>query len=271
MISISEKEFLSFSEFIKGNYGINLKEEKKTLLTSRLHSVLEKEGFKSYSDYFNHIVNDRSGSAVSNLLNKITTNHTYFMREADHFYYFRDRVLPYLADTVKSKDLRIWCAACSTGEESYTLAMLIDEYFGKEKMFWDTKVLATDISDKVLEAAKAGRYKYESISVLPQKWKDNYFKQYDNEHCVVTDRIKNEVIYRKLNLMDNTFPFRQKLHTVFCRNVMIYFDNETKIKLVNRIYDNMEHGGYFFIGHSESLGRDGIKFKYVMPSVYVKE
>ncbi len=262
---------MDFSRFIKENYGINLKEEKKTLLTSRLHGVLEKGGFKSYTDYFNYVINDRSGSALRILLNKITTNHTYFMREADHFYYFRDKVLPLLSKIVKSKDLRIWCAACSTGEESYTIAMLLDEFFGKEKYFWDTKVLATDISEKVLEIARTGKYKREAIEALPLNWQNSYFKKCDDEYCVVTDKIKNEVIYRKLNLMDTAFPFRQKLHTVFCRNVMIYFDNETKLNLVNKLYDNMENGGYLFIGHSESLGREGIKFKYVMPSVYVKE
>jgi chemotaxis protein methyltransferase CheR len=271
LISISENEFSQFSSFIKGNYGINLKEEKKALLTSRLYKVLEQEGFKNYTDYFNHIVNDRSGSAVNVLLNKITTNHTYFMREADHFYFFRDKVLPFLTESVKYRDLRIWCAACSTGEESYTIAMLLDEFFGKNKPFWDTKVLATDISDKVLEIAKEGKYRNESVSALPANWRSNYFRKFDEEFYVVTDKIKNEVIYRKLNLMDPKFPFKQKLHTVFLRNVMIYFDNETKFDLVNKIYDNMEYGGYLFIGHSESLGREGLKFKYVMPSVYVKQ
>jgi Methylase of chemotaxis methyl-accepting proteins len=271
LVPITETEFLKLSEFIKNNYGIFLKKEKMALMTSRLHTVLEKEGFSNYTEYYNYVVNDKSGSAVTTLLNKITTNHTYFMRESDHFDYFRDEVLPILSKSVKDKDLRIWCAACSTGEEPYTLAMILDEYFGREKFLWDTKVLATDISEKVLETARAGMYRSEAVAQLPNRWQSGYFRRVDDEYSMVSDKIKNEVIYRKLNLMDARFPFRKKLHTVFCRNVMIYFDNSTKIELVNKIYDNMEHGGHLFIGHSESLGREGVRFKYVKPAVYMKE
>ncbi len=271
MISITEREFAQLSEFIKQNYGIYLKTEKQALVLSRLHTVLEQSGFKSFTEYNNYVMNDKTGTAVTTLINKITTNHTYFMRESDHFFFFRDKVLPELTQRIKDRDLRVWCAACSTGEESYTLAMIIDEFFTKEKGIWDKKVLATDISEKVLETARTGKYKSEAIAPLPNQWKLNYFKKCEDDYYMVTERIKNEVIYRKLNLMDERLPFRRKLHTVFCRNVMIYFDNETKLGLVERIYDNMEQGGYLFIGHSESLGRDATRFRYVMPSVYVKE
>lgn len=271
MLSITHKEFKQLADFIKSNYGINLKEEKIALLTGRLHNVIEQGGFKNFGEYYEYIINDTSGVAVITLINKITTNHTFFMREADHFYYFRDHVLPYLADTVRDKDLRIWCAACSTGEESYTLAMLIDEFFGKQKIFWDTKVLATDISEKVLELAKAGIYSNERIAPLPAQWKMNYFKKQDSDNAAVVDSIKNEVIYRKFNLMEKTFPFRKKFHVIFCRNVMIYFDSNTKTELINKFYDCLEYGGYLFIGHSESLNRESKKFRYVSPSVYRKE
>jgi chemotaxis protein methyltransferase CheR len=271
MISITHKEFKQLSDFIKANYGINLKEEKIALLTGRLHNVIEQGGFDSFGSYYDYIINDSSGEAVITLINKITTNHTFFMREADHFYFFRDHVLPYLADTVKEKDLRIWCAACSSGEESYTLAMIIDEYFGKDKLFWDTKILATDISEKVLTIAKAGIYSNERVSPLPAQWKMNYFRKQNSDNVTVVDKIKNEVIYRKFNLMDHVFPFKKKFHVIFCRNAMIYFDNNTKTELVNKFYESLEHGGYLFIGHSESLNRETTKFSYVRPSVYRKE
>lgn len=271
MVEITEKEFIQLADFIKSNYGIYLKKEKMTLVTGRLHNVLQQAGFDNFTDYYNYIIADRSGKAVSTLIDKITTNHTFFMREPDHFYYFRDKVLPFLANTVKNKDLRIWCAASSSGEEAYTLAMIIDEFFGYEKELWDTKVLATDISDKVLTIAKTGIYTNEHIAPIPIHWKINYFKKYDNENSVLTDKIKNEVIYRKFNLMESVFPFKKKFHTIFCRNVMIYFDNETKSRLVEKFYDNMEYGGYLFIGHSESLIRETTRFKYILPSVYRKE
>ena len=271
MVTITEKEFRQLSEYIKSNYGIHLKAEKMTLVTGRLHNVLQQAGFQSFTDYYDYIVSDKSGDAVITLLDRITTNHTFFMREADHFYYFRDKVLPYLKNTVNDKDLRIWCAASSSGEEPYTLAMLLDEFFVKEKMWWDTKVLATDISEKVLNIARKGVYSNERIAPLPSFWKTNYFKKLDAENAVLVDKIRNEVIYRKFNLMDHVFPFKKKFHIIFCRNVMIYFDNDTKNRLVEKFYDHMEYGGYLFIGHSESLNREATKFKYVMPSVYRKE
>jgi chemotaxis protein methyltransferase CheR len=193
------------------------------------------------------------------------------MREADHFLYFRDKVLPYLIKTVRNKDLRIWCAACSSGEESYTLAMILDEFLGKEKKKWDTKVLATDISEKVLSIARTGVYEKERIEPLPEMWKKCYFNKYDSENLILTDAIRNEVIYRKLNLMEPIFPFKKKFHTIFCRNVMIYFDSDTKNQLVKKMYNRLEYGGYLFIGHSESLDRETTSFKYIMPAVYRKE
>jgi len=204
------------------------------------------------------------------LIDKITTNHTFFMREADHFYYFRDTVLPYLTRTVKEKDLRIWSAGCSTGEEPYTLAMIIDEFLGREKMLWNSKILATDISAKVLDVAQRGIYSNEEIASLPAQWRLNYFKKFNHEKSILIDRIINEVIYRKFNLMEGIFPFKRKFHVIFCRNVMIYFDNKTKDELVNKYYQQLEPGGYLFIGHSESLNRETTRLKYIMPAVYRK-
>ncbi len=271
MVELTNKEFQQLSEYIKNNYGIRLKEEKRTLVSGRLHNVLQQSGFNSFTEYYDYLIADKTGNAVITLVNKITTNHTYFMRESSHFEYFKNKVLPYLAEKVTEKDLRVWCAACSTGEEAYTLAMLIDEYFGKAKMWWDTKILATDISEHVLDLAKKGVYSMDKIAPLPSVWKTNYFKAYDGDNAVLIDRIKDEVIFRKLNLMDNVFPFRKKLHAIFCRNVMIYFDNETKNRLVDKLYDSLEYGGYLFIGHSESLSRETTRFKYILPSVYRKE
>ncbi len=270
MFSITQKEFKQLADYIKANYGINLKEEKKTLVTGRLHHVLTQNKFNNFTEYYNYIVSDMSGEAVATLLDKITTNHTFFMRETNHFYYFRDKILPYLASTVKQRDLRIWSAGCSSGEEPYTLAMIIDEFFGKEKKWWDAKILATDISSKVLDIAAKGLYKNESIKSLPTNWIFKYFNKIDAENSVIIDRIKNEVIFRKLNLMDEVFRFKKKFHVIFCRNVMIYFDNNTKQEMVNKFYDLTEPGGYLFIGHSESLNRDETKYKYVMPAVYKK-
>jgi chemotaxis protein methyltransferase CheR len=191
--SITDKEFYQLAAYIKANYGINLKKEKKALVTSRLHNVLFKNGFKNFSDYYDYIVSDQTGNATTTLVNKITTNHTYFMREPNHFYLFRDEILPHYSSTIRSKDLRIWSAGCSSGEEPYTLAMIMDEYFGKKKFLWDTKILATDISGKVLETAAKGVYENDKIATLPNKWKREYFKQLDNENSLMVDRIRSNI------------------------------------------------------------------------------
>lgn len=271
MVTISDKEFKQLTEYIKANYGIYLKDEKKALLTGRLSNVLTEKKFINFSDYFNYIITDKTGDAVITLIDKITTNHTFFMREADHFNYFKEQVLPQLARNSKDKDLRIWSAGCSSGEEPYTLAMIIDDFFGVDKKWWDAKILATDISSKVLDIALKGVYNNEGIAAIPASWKINYFENLNKEKSVLTDKIRNEVIYRKFNLMNEIFPFKRKFHTIFCRNVMIYFDNKTKMKVIKKFYDLTEPGGYLFIGHSESLNRNDTEFKYIMPAVYRKE
>lgn len=235
------------------------------------YNELVKNGFNNYTDYINYILSDKSGNALNNLINKITTNHTYFIREADHFYYFRDVVMPYLMQYVKSKDLRIWSAGCSSGEEPYTLAMIIDEVLGRNKVWWDAKILATDISSKVLEKAMNACYDKEELENLSSQWRLNYFQKVDENKLKVVDRIRNEVIFRRLNLMDDIFPFKSKFHVIFCRNVMIYFDKEAKQRLINKFYNLLECGGYLFIGHSETIEKGTSDFRYIMPAVYRKD
>jgi chemotaxis protein methyltransferase CheR len=268
---ITDEEFRKLTKYIKVNYGINLKEEKRTLVTGRLQSVLAENRFQNFSQYYDYIVSDKTGEAAATLVNKITTNHTYFMREAQHFFYFRDTVLPYLREEARDKDLRIWSAGCSSGEEPYTLAMLIDEYFGREKIWWDTKILATDISQKVLAKARRGVYSGEEVESLPASWRINYFRQQEDKRYLLVDRIKQEVIYRKFNLIQEVFPFKKKFHVIFCRNVMIYFDTPTKEALVEKLYRHTRRGGYLFVGHSESLNRAKTDYKYVRPAIYRKE
>lgn len=271
MLKISNKEFKQLADYIKANYGIYLKDEKQTLLEGRLRNVLDEKNFTCFAEYYDYIIKDKTGDAVVTLIDRITTNHTFFMREVDHFDFFKEKVLPQLASVSKNKDLRIWSAGCSSGEEPYTLAMLIDDFFGVDKKWWDAKVLATDISSKVIDIAVKGIYSNESIAKIPAYWKLSYFEKLGIEKSVLISKIRNEVIYRKFNLMDKNFPFKKKFHVIFCRNVMIYFDNKTKVDLVKKFYDFTEPGGYLFIGHSESLNRNETEYKCIMPAVYRKE
>lgn len=270
-MTISDQEFRQFADYIRASYGIYFKTEKKSLVEGRLGPMLSGMSIGSLTAYLDYVKADRTGRAAAQMLDKLTTNYTFFMREPEHFRFFSETVLPYLAATVKSRDLRIWSAACATGEEPYTLAMLIDEHFSPVKSAWDTKILATDLSQGVLNTARAAVYSKDKIADLPERWKKRYFKDQDAQNCVLTDRIRNEVVFSALNLMDPSFPFRQRMHVIFCRNVMIYFDNQTKDRLVERLYDVTEPGGFLFIGHSEGLNRERTRYRYVMPAVYRKE
>ncbi|MDD2620521.1 MAG: chemotaxis protein CheR [Syntrophomonadaceae bacterium] len=269
MIVISNQEFNVLSQYIYNYCGINLS-NKKMLIEGRLNSLLTEKGFMDFSSYLTYMLNDASGDAVSAIVDRISTNHTFFMREVQHFNYFRDHVLPEIQFSVKNKDLRIWSAGCSSGEEPYTLAMIIADYFADEKVNWDTRILATDISSKILEKAREGVYKDEEIISIPIQWKLSYFKKTSLDSNMVAEKIKREVLFRKFNLMEKIYPFRNKFHVIFCRNVMLYFDECTKRDLVNRFYEYTEPGGYLFIGQSETLNRDESDYQYIMPAVYRK-
>ncbi len=268
MKDITDKEFILLRDFIKQNFGISLGNEKKSLVYSRLRTILQEKGFNDFTEYYNYLIKDKTDNAVVSFIDRITTNHTFFMREVDHFDYFRETVLPYIEETYsKERDIRLWCAGCSSGEESYTLQMILQDYFKSKSPAWNTQMLATDISTTVLEKAVKGAYTTDSVNTLPEKWRKEYFYK-QNDNYIVKDSIKNQIIYRKFNLMDSNFPFKKKFQVIFCRNVMIYFDNETRNNLVEKCYNVTEPGGYLFIGHSESLNHTNTKYKYIMPAVY---
>lgn len=270
MIPINDTDFKRLTEFVKSNYGINLT-QKRTLIEGRLSNIILEKGFKSFNEYLNFVFGDKSGEEIIILMNRLTTNHTYFMRESSHFDYLKETVLPYLASSVKSHDLRIWSAGCSSGEEPYTLEIILHDYFSNSVMQWDTQILATDISNRALDIAKKGIYTAEAIKDIPPVWKLNYFEKIDAINYKISDLIKKDVVFRSFNLMQPVFPFRKQFHVIFCRNVMIYFDGPTKDVLINKFYNVLEPGGYLFIGHSESVNRENSKFKYIMPAVYRKE
>lgn len=270
MIHITNDEFNKLSFYIKQHSGIHLKDEKKTMLVGRLNMILTERGFTDFTSYYDYLQKDKDGSELSLLIDKVTTNHTYFMREPEHFSYFSKEVLPYLESSVSHKDLRIWCGASSSGEEPYTLAILMEEYFGKNSLFWDKKLLATDLSTMVLDTARKGVYSKDKVNSLPKTWVHKYFDQYDKANYQVKKTLRDQVIYRRFNLLEPVFPFKKKFHAIFLRNVMIYFDNPTKDALVQKMYNALEYGGYLFIGHSETINRDKSQFKYIQPAVYRK-
>jgi len=273
MMAISDKEFNALRQLIYDRFGINLTDEKRSLLVGRLQKMIRDKKLGTFQNYYDYLNTDSTGEAVSNLINLVSTNYTYFNREKDHFDYFQNTALPNICEQLKKqnrKDLRIWCAGCSTGEEPYTLLMLMHEYLGHKYSSWDAGILATDISLQVLDTAQQGIYPVDKVASLPDSLQRKYFTKCANGKMQVCDTLRNEITFRRFNLMNKTFPFKKQFQIIFCRNVMIYFDQDTRNALVQRFHQNMEAGGYFFIGHSETLGRDNTLFKYLFPAAYQK-
>lgn len=264
MIKLTDKEFDEMYRFVKSNYGINL-ENKRQLIESRMNSVLTDRGFTNYGDYLKTVYSNPNEITI--MLNKVTTNHTYFLRESEHYDFLTHTILPQIKqNNASTKEMRIWSAGCSTGEEAYTTIMFLKDFFKMEP--WDYRILATDLSTRVMESAKVGLYTSESINNLPPNWKKKYFTKTPDDLYALSDEIKKEVIFRQINLMDK-FSFKKPFDLVFCRNVMIYFDQDTKDRLVNKYYDVLKPGGYLFIGHSETMSRT-TRFEYIKPSIYRK-
>jgi len=272
MMPISNAEFYAIRDLVYNRFGISLSDQKKSLVVSRLQKIL-RERNQNFKQYYDSLIADKSGRLLSELSNQITTNHTFFFRESDHFDFFTQKILPEITERHRAKgdnDLRIWCAAASSGEEPYTIIITMLEYFGVNYSQWNAGLLCTDISEKALIQAKNAVYDKTRIQGVPPAILHKYFKQ-EADGWAVIDRVKKEAVIRRFNLMNKTLPFKKPFDCIWCRNVMIYFDNETKIDLVNRMYNHTVNGGYLLIGHSETLGRDQTRWKYIKPAVYRKD
>ena len=269
MLSISDKDFQRLVTFVHSNYGIDLS-KKRQLITGRLSNTIISKGFRSFEEYVDHVLKNRSPEDLELMLNKLTTNYTYFMREEAHFKLLTETILPELLSKKKDRVLSIWSAGCSSGEEPYTISMLIKETLGSNASKWDTRVLATDISKNALRAATNAVYDETSLKEVSQSWRTKYFRKTDEPGVyTVAPEIKSNVIFRVFNLMD-PIQFKLKFDVIFCRNVMIYFDQETKQALVNRFYNASNPGGYLLIGHSESLNKEVTPYKYLGPATFRK-
>lgn len=269
IITINDHDFKLLSDLIYSYSGITLTLQKKPLLIGRLQSSVKRLGFNNFKDYYSYILSDTSGTEISDLINCISTNHTYFYREEKHFEYLANIVLPEITRKLRNEglnDLRIWCAGCSSGEEAYMIAMILHEFYSKEYYAWNAGVLATDISEKVLDQARSGIYSQDNLKKLPIIFL-KYFNKKGDQY-VASEKLKKEVTFRRFNLTNDYFPFKKAFDIIFCRNVMIYFDKTTRDQLINKFYDYLNPGGYLFISHTESIGRDQHMFKYIQPAIY---
>lgn len=266
-LTLTQADFQRLTSFIQKNYGIDLS-KKHQLIVSRLSHTLITKGYDNFSTFVDDLLNKKDPDDIELVINKLTTNYTFFMREQDHFDFFRKTILPEITRKhQKDRSLYIWSAGCSSGEEPYTLSMYIMDYLGAEAAKWDTRVLATDISLRALDVAKKGIY--ELPDTIPAEWKRKYFvPDKESGRYQVAPVIQKNVVFRTFNLMD---PIRSpaKFDVIFCRNVMIYFDQPTKDALVTRFFHASAPGGYLLIGHSETLNR-GIGYQFLAPSTFRK-
>jgi chemotaxis protein methyltransferase CheR len=274
-IRLTEGEFKEFSRFIYDTFGISLSDNKRDMLTQRLRSLVVELGFTSFDDFFKSQLRNPSPEILSDVIDRVSTNHTYFNREPAHFDFLTRTVMPELAPRIRKRskgtpDFRLWCAAASRGHEPYTLAMLVRDYLGAEYSRWHAGLLATDISENALSVARSGVYPETEVAALPAGLRERYFKSKGEGFQEVVSQIRKDVTFRRLNLMNAAYPFRQGFDVVFCRNVLIYFDPPTKKAVCSKIGDVMQPGGYLFVGLAETLGRESAPFEYVQPGVYVR-
>ncbi len=268
MLELTDKEFATLRDFVLSNYGIDLS-KKRILIQGRLSTMLQQKGFNNYMDYISFVQADKSGNEINTLLNKLTTNLTYFMREKEHFNFVRDVLLPEF-DASKKREIRVWSAGCSSGEEPYTLAMTLMDYYAQKPTKPKISILASDISQNVLGKAQQAVYELEGLKDLPQGWISKYFDKINDNEYRVKQEVRSKVTFRTVNLMD-TVRFSAPFEILFCRNVMIYFDKDKKRELVNRFYEWTAPGYYFFISHSENIERNATKFRMVKASVFRKD
>ncbi|MDO5111654.1 MAG: protein-glutamate O-methyltransferase CheR [Clostridia bacterium] len=262
----TDNEFERLRDYMYDRFGINLS-QKRVLIEGRLSSMLTQRGYTDFSSYIDDLMKDRTGQEASLLVSKLTTNFTYFLREAGHYDFMRDTVIKPMLEKNTRQQLRIWSAASSSGEEPYSIAMTAADCLGLNKNI-QVNIKASDISDHVLKLAREGVYAPDRVAQIPPSWLTRYFTKTKDGNYAVKPDIKRMITYQYFNLND-TIGWGQRIYdVVFCRNVMIYFDKPTRQALIKRLYDTLTPGGYLFIGMSESLINLTTDFTYIKPSVY---
>ncbi len=273
---LSREEFIIFRDFVHEKSGMYFPEAKMYLIKNRLANRIKELGIKNYKDYFYMVKYDSGMKEFNMLMNLLTTNETSFFRNLPQLAAFSDEVLPLvLAEKKKelSKNLRIWSAGCSTGEEPYTISMLLMEKI-PDFSNYNIEIIANDISENVLQAARKGIYHELSLRTTPKNYIDKYFKKQGNVYHI-DDRVKKYIRFSHINMTDSLkMSLIKNVDIIFCRNVTIYFSEEVKRKITKFFYNSLVKGGYYFIGHSESLHGISKAFKLVYLKnglVYKKE
>jgi len=267
-LALKPSEFQQISKLAHERFGLELKPGKEALVAARLSKKLRQHGFESFGQYYSHVLADKSGESLNELIDSLTTNHTSFLRERAHFEFMAATATKEFKGV---RRLEVWSAACSSGEEPYSIAMYLAQPClrgpGGQR---DFRILATDISTRVLAVAQRGVYPADRFRELPDAWRKTFLLRGEGE-CQGFFKVKPDLARRiefeRLNLIER-FGGERLFHFIFCRNVMMYFDKPTQQSIVQRLGACLEPGGYLFVGHSESL--NGVKhpLRYVQPAAY---
>lgn len=265
---LTAEQFSRVAGLLYDHCGIAMRPGKEGLVRARLAKRLRKLSMTDFSTYLDFVGSNPAHEEFREMVDALTTNKTSFLRERAHFDYLRDEVLP-----TQRNSVRIWSAGCSSGEEPYTLAMLLQDHVQTGGSATDMRILATDISQRILSAAQAATYTADLMADVPPEWQRRYWIRTTNsggaEGFTASPSLRNIVKFARLNLMES-WPMNGPFDAIFCRNVMIYFDKQTQQRLVERFWSLLRPGGHLFVGHSESLTGTAHRFRYVQPAVYVR-
>jgi len=269
---LSPNDFKRLSAFIYDEMGIKMPEVKKIMIESRLQKRLQILNFSNFKDYLEFVFSKHGSGEIIHMMDVITTNKTDFFREPHHFEFLQQEVIPEFVKQFKSKILNIWSAGCSSGEEPYTLAMVLTDLVMKQQLA-DFSIYATDISTNVLQKAVIAIYHENKITSIPLIVKKKYFlksKDPANKSVRICPEIRRKVVFERFNFMDDHFPMSTTFDIIFCRNVIIYFDRLTQEKVINKLCMKLRKGGYFFLGHSESITNMNVPLEHIKPTIFRK-
>lgn len=267
---LSAKDFERLSKFIYGQYGIKMPEAKHIMLQSRLQKRLRALQIPSFSDYVDYVFSPQGETEIISTMDVVSTNKTDFFRENQHFEFLTDTILPEFYQVRRQNYVKVWSAGCSSGEEPYTLAIVLSE-FAKRFRGFDFQILGSDLSTIVLEKAVTAIYPEERVSVIPMDLKKKYLlksKDRTKPTVRIVPELRAKTSFMRLNFMDDFYDVPNNFDIIFCRNVLIYFDRSTQEKVINKLCRHLKPGGYFFLGHSESVTGINVPLKQLKPTVF---
>ncbi len=269
---MSEKDFNRLSSFIYTQYGIKMPPAKKTMLQSRLHKRLRALEMTDYGDYIDFLFSKEGmREEIFHMIDEVSTNKTDFFREPAHFKFMSEELLPSFYNQ-GTKHLKIWSAGCSSGEEPYTISIVLSE-FAQENSGFSYSIYATDISSRILKKAVMAIYNEDRVVNIPLPIKRKFFlrsKDKTKRTVRIIPAIRKKVTFQRLNFMDKTYPIQGDFDVIFCRNVLIYFDRQTQQEVINKICTKLKPNGFFFLGHSESITGMNVPLRQIKPTIFTK-